>query len=112
MFFLSKYLERAGCSIHNSKDDADVLIVQTAAASARSKDTVVVGGHHDLLVLLQHAEMNAHELFLKSEPKNLTQQTKSWCIKQTKESLGPEICDNILFIHSFLGCNATSRPYG
>ena len=73
----------------------------------------MVGEHKDLyLLLLQHAEMNVHELFLKSEPKNLTQQAKSWCIKETKESQGPDICDNIFFIHAFLSCDATSRLYG
>ena len=35
--YLSDNLERAGCSVDHSKDDADVLIVLTALASARHK---------------------------------------------------------------------------
>ena len=113
IYFVSEYLERAGCSVHHAEADADFLIVQTAIASAKTQDTVVVGDDTDLLVLLlYHAEVDAHELFLKPEPKKIAQQTKSWHISQTKESLGPYICDNILFIHAFLGCDVTSRPYG
>ena len=69
--YLSDNLERAGCSVDNAKDDADVLIVLTAVASARQKETVLIGDDTDLLVLLllHHAQMNAHEVFLKSEPK-------------------------------------------
>ena len=89
IYFVSDKLERAGCSVDHAKDDADVLIVQTAVGSARSKDTVVIGDDTDLLVLLlYHAEMNAHELFLRSESKkSAPQQTRSWCIKQKKGSL-------------------------
>ena len=27
-------------------------------------------------------------------------------------NVGPHICDHILFIYAFLGCNVTSRPFG
>ena len=62
-----------------------------------------------MLVLLLH---HAHKLSLRYESKSAPQQTKSWCIKQTKESLGPHICDHILFIHAFFGCDVTSNPFG
>ena len=29
-----------------------------------------------------------------------------------KKQLGPEICNNILFIHAILGCDTTSHLYG
>lgn len=111
--FVGEHLERAGCIVYHAEADADFLIVDRAIVSAKTHDTVVVGEDTDLLVLLlHHAEVDVHDLFLKPEPKNTAQQTKSWCISQTKESLGPHICDNILFIHAFLGCDVTSRPYG
>lgn len=77
-------------------------IVQTAIASGRSKDPVVIGDDTDLLILLLYnAEMNAHELFLRSQPKTTKQtrmlQTRMWCIKQSKLSLDPQIYDNVLF---------------
>ena len=80
--YLSDNLERAGCSVDHAKYDADVLIVLTAVASVRHKETVLIGDDTDLLVLvLHHVEMDAHEVFLKSEPKKSTQQvTWSECV--------------------------------
>ena len=78
------------------KNDADVLIVLTAVASARHTETVLVGDDTDLLVLLlHHVEMDAHEVLLKSKPKKSAQQNKIWCIRQSKQLLGPDACDHI-----------------
>ena len=65
-----------------------------------------------LVLPLYHAEMDAHEVFLKSEPKNSAQQNKIWCIRQSKQLLGPDVCDHIFFIHAILGCDVTSRLFG
>src|SRR4029434_9916750 len=63
LVYLSAKLEKAGCITDHAKHDAD--IVQTAIASARTKDTVLVGDDTDLLVLLlHHADLNAQDLFL------------------------------------------------
>ena len=86
--YLSDNLERAGCSVDHAKYDADVLIVPTAVASARHKETVLIGDDTDLLVLLLHlAEIDAHEVFLKSEPNKSAQQNKIWCVRQYKQLL-------------------------
>ena len=101
LVYLSDELERAGCITDHAKHDADVLIVQTAIASARTKDTVLAGDDTDLLVLLlHHAGLNVQELFLAPEPKKATKTRQIWCIKQTKELLAPKVCGNILFIHA------------
>ena len=86
----------------------------TAIASARHKETVLIGDDTDLLVLLlHHAKMDAHEVFLKSEPKKSAQQKKYGAfIRQSKQLLGPDVCDHILFIHAILGCDVTSRLFG
>ena len=111
--YLSDNLEGAGCIVDHAKDDADVLIIQTAVASARHTDTVLIGYDTFLLVLLlHHAEMDAHEVFLKSEPKKSSQQNKIWCIRQSKQLLGLDVCDHILFIHAILRCYVTSRLFG
>lgn len=111
--YLSDKLERAGCNIDHAKHDADVLIVQTAVASARIKDTVLIGDDTDLLILLlHHAELDAHDLFLAPEPRQSAKKTRIWCIKQSKEFLGPDVCDHVLFIHAILGCDTTSRLFG
>ena len=102
--------KRAGCSVDHAKDDADVLILLTAVASARQKYTVLIGDDIDLLVLLlHHAEMDAREVFLKSAPNTSSQQKKMWCIRQSKQLLGPDVCDHIFFIHTILRCEVTSR---
>ena len=72
----------AGCSTNHAKQDTDVLIVQTAVPSARTKESVIIGDDADSLVgllLLYHAEINAHDLFLASEAKY---GSSIWCIKQ------------------------------
>ena len=35
-----------------------------------------------------------------------------WNIKATRNELGANICDSILFVHAILGCDTTSRLYG
>ena len=111
--YLNDNLDRAAFTVYHAKYDADVPIVQTAVASAWHKETVLIGDDTDLLVLrLHHAEMDAHEVFLKSEPKKSAQQNKIWCIRQSKQLLGPDVCDHILFIHAILGCDVTSRLFG
>ena len=71
-------LDRVGCIIdHRANDYADVLIFHTAVASARHKDSVLIGDDtHLLVILIHHAEMDAHKVFLKSEPKQSSQQKK------------------------------------
>ena len=65
------------------------------------------GDDTDLLILLlNHADLNAQELFLAPEPKKATKTRRIWCIKQPKELLGPKVCDNLLFIHAILGCGS------
>ena len=56
--------------------------------------------------------MDSHEVFLKSGPKQSAQQNKIRCIRQSKQLLGPDVCDHILFIHAILGCDVTSRLFG
>ena len=95
------------------ENDADVLIVLTAVASARHKETVLIGDDKYLLVLLlHHADMDAHEVFLKSEPKKSAQQYNIWCIRQSKQLLEPDVCDHIIFIYAILSCDVTSRLFG
>ena len=108
-----RFIHHLSDNLERAKDDADVLIVLTAVASARHKETVLIGNDTDLLVLLlHHADMDAHEVFLKSEPKKSAQQNKIWFIRQYKRLLGPDVCHHILFIHAILGCDVISRLFG
>ena len=110
---LSQKLQMAGCHTDQARHDADLLIVQTAIASARQQPTVLIGDDTDLLVLLlYHREMDGHDLCLSSEPKQHTQKNKVWYIKQAKHLLGSSVCGNILSMHAILGCDTTSHLFG
>ena len=109
---LSTELEKSNCQTYHAPGDADLLIVQKAVQSATTSTTVLVGEDTDLIVLLcNHASFNSHDLFFRPETKK-TQKLHVWNIRATKEKLGQDICNNILFIHAILGCDTTSHLYG
>ena len=111
---ISENLEHAGYSTRHAKGDADVMIVDTAITKARDQMTVLIGKDTDLLVLLlYHAEMDAKELFFRPEPHQRDMTVwKLWDIKKTKTVLGRNIMSSILFVHTLLGCDTTSRVHG
>ena len=110
---LGERLQQSGCTVNRAAGDAGLLIAQTAIQSARSLSTVLVGDDTDLLVLLCfYAEMDAHDLFFRPEPKQSSKTKRVWNIKETKNLLGPSVCKNILFVHALLGCDTTSSIYG
>ena len=101
---LSEELAKKNCETHHASGDANLLIVQKA---------VLVGDDTDLLVLLcYHASLESHDLFFCPEPKKNTKQPCTWNIKAVKQRLGPDMCQHILFLHAFLGCDTTSRLHG
>lgn len=113
IFMLSEALQKKNCETHHASGDADLLIVLKAIQSATTTNTVLVGDDTDLIVLLcYHASMESHDLFFRPEPKRNTKNPRIWNIKATKQMLGPDICNHILFIHALLGCDTTSRLYG
>ena len=71
--YLSRNIDRAGCILdHHANDHADDLICHTGVASAIHKSSVLIGDDTDtdvLILLLHHADMDAHRVFLKPEPK-------------------------------------------
>ena len=113
IFLLSAELEKNNCKTYHAPGDADLLIVQKAVQSATTSNTVLVGEDTDLIVLLcYHARLDSHDLFVRPEPKKNTKKLRVWNIRATKEKLGQDICNNILFIHAILGCDTTSRLDG
>ena len=82
-YYLSGNLERTGCIIDHANNDADVCFVQTTVPSARYKDSVLFGDVTDVLVIQLPAEMDAHNVFLKPEPKESLPQNKIWDITQS-----------------------------
>ena len=68
--FLSDSLEAAGCEVHHPKDDADLLIVQTAIKVVLQRNVILARDDTDLLVLLCYLTTNVkYNLFWRPEPK-------------------------------------------
>ena len=79
---LAETLERKGYSTLHATN-ADVLIVKTAVAKARTLPTVLIGDDTDLLVLLLHyAEKDASDLFFRPEPHQRDNTRRTWNIKK------------------------------
>ena len=103
---LKRKLLEQGYDVHSAEEDADLLIVLTAVELAENLCTVLIGDNTDLLVLLCHyAKLNANKLYLKTK-------NKTWDILDLKSNMGSPLCSNILFIHSFPGCDTTSKIFG
>ena len=110
---LSDALRRANCQVKQAPGDADVTIVRAAVDSGQSTPTVLVGDDTDLLVLLcYHTDIHGCDVFFRPEPQTNVTRRRVWNIKKVKQQLGPEVCENLLFIHAFLGCDTTSRIFG
>ncbi len=110
---LSERMEQAGCVTIHAQQDADLLIVRTAVQSAEVNDIIVVGDDTDLLVLLiYHTDLRAKQVFFAPEVKANSKKNRVWNIKHLKNTLGGDVCHNILFIHAILGCDTVSRIHG
>ena len=111
---LSTRLQQAGCTVLHATGDADVLTAQTAIASSYQYDTILVGDDTDLLILLcSQGKNTAFQLYFRPEAKlHSKKPSRCWDIKLLQQSLGKDVCDNILFIHGPLGCDTTSRLFG
>ena len=91
---LSTKLCENGCTTINAKEDADVLIVQTALELANTCDVVLIGEDTDLLVCLYyHADIHSNRIYFKSESKQaVARKIRVWDITKAKIVLGEEIC--------------------
>ena len=100
---LSTKLVQNNCKTYHASGDADLLIVQKAVETASTVDTVLIGDDNDLLILLiYHASLDSHNLFLKPEPKKNTKNSRVWNIRAVKQHLGPDICRQTLSLHAIL----------
>ena len=111
---MSTKLCENGCTTINAKEDADVLIVQTALELANTCEVVLIGEDTDLLVLLcYHADIHSSRIYFKSESKQaVARKIRVWDITKTKIVLGEEICRLLPALHAMTGCDTTSRLFG
>ena len=104
---LSWCLQQSNCPKYQAKGDADVRIVKTAVEYAQVKYSVLVGEDTDLLVLLRfYIRLDSRD-GEKEELKKTFMESEA-----IKKQLGrSDVRHNMVFIHSVLGCDTTSRFY-
>ena len=111
---LSYHLTARGVTCHHAVADADRLIAKVAIESATESSTVVNAEDTDVLILLLHMTPdNTKDIFFVPHiPKQRTKKRRVWPIQDVQRRLGRELCQRLLFIHAFSGCDTTARPYG
>ena len=97
--------------IAHATGDTDVPIVEAAVTVSDTCVAVLVGDDTDLLVLLIHlADGYKHNIYFRPEPKK-GGALRCIGVNSIRNKLRENICGNILFVHTFLGCDTTSRLF-
>ena len=105
IYTLAQSFMENGIEIFHTDGDADYLIVKTALTKATEHTVAVIGRDTNLLVLLlYHFQPQVCNVYFDSGG-------KIWDIGEERESLGPQICRNILFAHALEGCDTTSSLF-
>jgi len=100
-----------GCHVIHAMGDADLDIVRTAVSISSEKTTTLIGEDTDLLVLLLYyaSPSEGTKLYFRSDKGS---PTVVYDIQVIKQVLGSVICQSLLFLHAFTGCDTTSRIFG
>lgn len=107
---ITPFLSTANCIAMQSRDDADLDLALAACKSAKHRSTTLLGEDTDLLILaLYHFDSNSESLYFRSEKQNCS---RIYDVKWIAERLGDDIRYTLLFVHSFSGCDTTSRVSG
>ena len=110
---ISAALTKRGCHVTQSPGDADVDIVKAAVERSHHCTTTLVGEDTDLLILLLHYSRTDNEvIYFRSDANKQLKERKVYNITLLKETLGKNLCDELLFIHAYSGCDSTSRIFG
>ena len=109
---ISTALTKRGCHVIQSPGDADVDIVKATVERSRHCTTTLVGEDTDLLILLLHYSKTDNEIiYFRSDPNKQSREHKVYNINLLKESLGDDVCNELLFVHAYSGCDSTSRIF-
>ena len=110
---ISTALTKRGCHVIQSSGDADVDIVKATVERSRHCTTTLVGEDTDLLILLLHYSRTDNEIiYFRSDASKQSSEHKVHNINQLKEALGDDVCNELLFVHAYSGCDSTSRIFG
>ena len=103
---LGTQLSASSINVMHSDEDADVDIVSSVLTDANTCPVALLGEDTDLLILLLwHYNPQLHNPvhFYSNSSKTAVD------IKKSKQLLGDKLTQSNLAIHTFCGCNATSR---
>lgn len=104
---------RKGCHVIQSPGDADVDIVKATVERSRHCTTTLVGDDTDLLILLLHyCSTNNETTYFRSDANKQSKEHSVYNINLLKETLGNDVCTELLFVHAYSGCDSTSRIFG
>ena len=110
---LSNDLRTQHVSVINATGDADVDIAKCATELACDNSTTVIGEDTDLLVLLlYYVQDESKTLYFRSDKAKYTRKAATYHINGLRRLLGFEMCQQLLFLHAFTGCDTTLRIYG
>ena len=110
---LSNDLRAQHVSVINATGDADVDIAKCATELTCDNSTTVIGEDTDLLVLLlYYVQDDSKTLYFRSDKAKYTRKAATYHINGLRRLLGFEMCQQLLFLHAFTGCDTTSRIYG
>jgi len=91
----------------------DVDIVKATVERSCLCNTTLVGEDRDLLILLLHYFRRDNEaIYFRSDANKQSKEHKVYDIKLLKEALEDDVCNELLFIHAYSGCDSTSRIFG
>jgi hypothetical protein len=110
---ISTALTKRGCHVIQSPGDADIDIVKTTVQQSHHCTTTLVGEDTDLLILLLHYSRTDKEIiYFRSDTNKQSKETRVYNINLLKEILGQDVCNELLFVHAYSGCDSTSRIFG
>ena len=109
---ISTELTKRGCRVIQASGDADVDIVKATVDCSQVCSTTLVGEDTYLLILLlYYAGTENKVIYFRSDTKQ-SKENKVYNINLLKQVLGDDLCNELLFIHAYTGCDSTSRIFG
>ena len=112
---LGNCLQTKGFIVHQSSDDAGILIAKSAIELALAENVcIITAGDTDILVLLMYYfQPHMADIFLFSIASKCSKSgQKIVSLKNVIDVTDPFIKENIFFAHAWSGCDTTSSTYG
>ena len=65
-----------------------------------------------LILLLHYSKTDNEIIYFRSDANKQSKEHSVYTINLLKETLGDDVCNELLFVHAYSGCDSTSRIYG